>query len=74
MVVVTDARVIGKDADNEQVELIGPGPVRETRADPRVEDRLALDPFAATVAPPGLFPQKCCYPHSSSDYSWPSLS
>jgi hypothetical protein len=69
MVAVTDARIIGEGADDEQIELIGPGPALEAQADPRVEDARALDPLATTAVLPGVVPQKCCYPQSSCDYS-----
>jgi hypothetical protein len=68
MVIVTDAGIIGEGADDEQVELIGPGPVLDAQAGLRVDEAQALGPLAATVALPGPVPQKCRYAKRSSQY------
>jgi hypothetical protein len=69
MIAVTDARIIGEGADNEQLALIEPGPVVEAQAGPRVEEALAPDSLATTTALPGVVPPTHRYPLSSSDYS-----
>ena len=69
MVTVTDVRIFGEGADDEQVESVEPGPVLEAQVGPQVEDARALDSLATTAALPGPGTLKRCYPQLSCDYS-----